>query len=114
MKTIKTIAVFFTLIRLIWLAATSIAATNATIKSLVNEQNIGDLANKVAALAGGTFTGGISLGGDLNLNGHNITNVSEINLGGQAAGFHGDVFTNGKSIFLGGGSGHAQGGTWGT
>ena len=60
-----------------------------------------------------TVMGDIQLHGTHRMNGNNIDNVSEINLGGQAAGVHGNFFTNGNNIYLGGGSGHAQGGSWG-
>lgn len=57
--------------------------------------------------SGTSYHGAISTSGDVQHNGHNLLNISEINTGGQSAGFHGSLYMNGKDIYLGGGTVHS-------
>lgn len=53
---------------------------------------------------GCTWTGGASSSGDIDFNGHNLVNISEINTGHQPWGAHGSLYMNGYDIHLQGGT----------
>jgi hypothetical protein len=93
---------------------------NAMVKATVTEARFTSLISNGGSFGGdihvvgdhhttGTsYHGSINTSGDIQYNGHNLLNLSEINTGGQSAGFHGSLYMNGKDIFMGGGTIHAQ------
>jgi len=97
-RTIKTVLVFLSILRVIWLVSRQLVLTSGTTKALAAEANIAALAQQVANLNSGQFQGGISIGGDLLMNGNHISNVTDINTGGQNLNFHCDIFMNGHTI----------------
>jgi hypothetical protein len=60
------------LIRVMWAISSHLVTTDAAAKALAAEANLASLANDVANLKAGIFAAGLTLGGAINTNGHNV------------------------------------------
>ena len=72
MRIVRAILVIITLARILWMISGHLLTTDAAAKALTAEANLASLATDVANLQAGIFQAGLTLGGAINTNGHNI------------------------------------------